>query len=73
MKKLFLKISQYSQENTDAGFSFNKVAGLKNTYFEKHQQPAASGSGRLLQNSLLKEKFWQGIQEVEDNKVPDFQ
>ena len=43
MKKLFLRISQYSQENTDVGFSFNKVAGLKNTYFEKHQQPAASG------------------------------
>ena len=42
MKKLFLKISQYSQENTDVGFSFNKVPGLKNTYFEK-QQPAASG------------------------------
>ena len=43
MKKLFLKISQYSQENTDVGFSFNKVAGLKNTYFEKHQQRATSG------------------------------
>ena len=29
VKKVFLKISQYSQENTCVGVSFNKVAGLK--------------------------------------------
>ena len=34
MKKLFLKISQYSQKNTGV---------FKNTYFEEHLQTAASG------------------------------
>ena len=29
VKKVFLKISQYSQENACAGVSFNKAAGLK--------------------------------------------
>ena len=34
-KKLFLKISQYSQENTCVGVSFNKTAGLKPCKFLK--------------------------------------
>ena len=34
MKKLFLKISQYSQKNTGV---------FKNTYFEEHLRTAASG------------------------------
>ena len=57
MKKLFLKISQYSQENTDVGFSFNKVAGLKNTYFEKHQQPAASGLKKVEAVKITPKQF----------------
>ena len=32
VKKLFLKISQYSQENTYAGVFFNKVAGSLQLY-----------------------------------------
>ena len=40
-KKLFLKILQYSQENTYVGVSFDKVAGL-NTYFKEHLRTAAS-------------------------------
>ena len=35
MQKLFLKILQYSQENTCIGVSFNKVAGLQALNFIK--------------------------------------
>ena len=35
VKKLFLKISQYSQENTYAGVFFNKVAGGLQLYYKK--------------------------------------
>ena len=38
-KKLLLKISQYSQDNTSVGVSFNKVAGLQNYNFNKEQTP----------------------------------
>ena len=35
LKQVFLKISQYSQENGYTGVSFNKVAGLKACNFIK--------------------------------------
>ena len=37
MKKVFLKISQYSHWNTCVGVSFNKVAGLKACNFNKRR------------------------------------
>ena len=53
IKKLLLKISQYSQENTYVGTSFNKVAGLqvfsceyceifKNSFFTEHLRETTS-------------------------------
>ena len=60
-KMVFLKISQYSQENTCVGVSFNKVAGrkklqhrcflvnvvkfLRTPYFNEHLPTTASDSG----------------------------
>ena len=38
---IFLKVSQYSQENTSVGVSFNIVSGLK-SYFKEHRRTGAS-------------------------------
>ena len=54
IKKLLLNISQYSQEKTCVGVSFNKVAGLKTNPVtascigkRRREEPVTKNSGNL--------------------------
>ena len=57
MKKVFLEISQNSQENTCARVSFfNKVAGLKNILFWKNVEPLKLKHYMIFVDNKLKKK-----------------
>ena len=55
LKKLFLKISQYSQENTCVESLFNKVAGLKALRLQHRCFP--ENIAKFLRPSILKNVF----------------